>query len=124
MDVVVERLFADAEATIGVVRVGTPVCFSLEDQWQPAGRKIPGETRIPAGIYPLRVRAHGGFHTRYAERFGPAHRGMLEICDVPNFTDILIHCGNTNADTAGCLLVGMGAQMEPGALSLQNNLPA
>ena len=124
MDVVVDRLFADAEATVGVVRAGSPLCFSLEDQWQPSGRKIPGETRIPAGIYPLRVRAHGGFHTRYAERFGPAHRGMLEICDVPNFTDILIHCGNTNADTAGCLLVGMGAQMEPGALSLQNNLPA
>ena len=32
--------------------------------------------------------------------------GMLEILDVPNFTYVLIHCGNTDEDTAGCLLVG------------------
>ena len=58
MDVAVDRLFTDAEATIGVVRVGSPLCFSLEDQWQPPGHKIPGETRIfrqrrlPAPMHP------------------------------------------------------------------------
>jgi hypothetical protein len=31
---------------------------------------------------------------------------MLEIRDVPNFTHILLHCGNTDDDTDGCLLVG------------------
>ena len=46
MDVAVDRLFTDAEATIGVVRVGSPIYFSLEDQWQPPAQKIPGETRI------------------------------------------------------------------------------
>ena len=32
--------------------------------------------------------------------------GMLEVLDVPNFKYILIHCGNTDEDTAGCLLLG------------------
>ena len=31
---------------------------------------------------------------------------MLELQDVPNFKYILIHTGNTDEHTAGCLLVG------------------
>jgi hypothetical protein len=34
------------------------------------------------------------------------HKGMLELQDVPNFKWILIHCGNTDENTAGCILVG------------------
>ncbi len=33
---------------------------------------------------------------------------MLHILEVPNFKHILIHIGNTDDDTAGCLLVGDG----------------
>ena len=29
-----------------------------------------------------------------------------QIMDVPGFTDILIHCGNTHEHTSGCILVG------------------
>jgi hypothetical protein len=32
--------------------------------------------------------------------------GMLHLQDVPNFTYILIHAGNTDEHTSGCLIVG------------------
>ena len=31
---------------------------------------------------------------------------MLWVRDVPNFEYILIHCGNDDDDTSGCLLLG------------------
>jgi len=34
------------------------------------------------------------------------HKGMLWVRDVPNFEYILIHTGNTDEHTAGCLLLG------------------
>ena len=80
------------------------LCYTLEDEYRED--KISGETRIPAGAYQLKLRKVGGFHGRYMERFPKIHRGMLEVIGVPNFTYVLIHCGNDDDDTAGCLLVG------------------
>ena len=34
------------------------------------------------------------------------HKGMLHVIDVTNYKWILIHTGNTDEHTAGCLLVG------------------
>jgi hypothetical protein len=80
------------------------MCYTLEDEHR--DEKIKGETRIPAGTYSLTLRTEGGFHDRYAHRFQDIHRGMLWVRDVPGFEFILIHCGNTDEHTAGCLLVG------------------
>jgi hypothetical protein len=35
---------------------------------------------------------------------------MLHLQDVPNFTYILIHAGNTDEHTSGCLIVGESQQ--------------
>lgn len=109
MDAALERLFADPEATLGVLLLdGKAQCFTLEDQHQRV--KVPGETRIPAGRYQLKLRALGEsphFDKKYTERFAAEHRGMIEICAVPGFTGVLIHTGNTDADTRGCVLVGL-----------------
>ena len=61
---------------------------------------------IPYGRYEIKLRKEGGFHKRYSDRFPDIHDGMLHITNVPNFEYILIHCGNTDEHTSGCLLVG------------------
>ena len=107
------RIVSGPEATLGIIRVdGEPVCWSLEDQAQPAGVKIPGETRIHAGIYRIAVRTAGGYHKRCARRWPGWHRGMLQLMNVPRFNCILIHPGNTDDDTKGCILTGSGATLE------------
>lgn len=73
-------------------------CFIIEDGYRK--NKKAGETRIPDGTYPIWRRNYGKFYDRYQKTtpFVP------QIYGVPNFTDILIHPGNTVSDTRGCLL--------------------
>ena len=56
--------------------------------------------------YDIQFRKTGGFHTRYSAKYGNSHYGMLHLQDVPGFTYILIHSGNTDEHTSGCLIVG------------------
>ena len=108
MKITVNRVASTDDETLSIVSVdGKVQCFGLEDEYRED--KIIGETRIPAGEYKVTLRTVGGFHNRYSERFSSFHKGMLWVRDVPGFEYILIHVGNTDEDTAGCLLVGDGA---------------
>ena len=80
------------------------LCYTLEDEKR--SLKVRGETRVPAGVYQIKLRTEGGHHERYTKKYGSMLNGMLHIIDVPNFKWILIHTGNTDEHTAGCLLVG------------------
>ena len=80
------------------------LCYTLEDEERE--KKVKHETRIPEGVYRISLRTYGGFHERYKKRFKDIHKGMLWLIDVPNFEYILIHCGNNDEHTSGCILVG------------------
>jgi len=80
------------------------LCYTLEDEYR--SLKVQGETRVPAGVYKLALRKTGGFHSRYKRKYDIWHKGMLHVTNVPGFEYILIHTGNTDDHTAGCLLVG------------------
>lgn len=108
MHIKVDRITSTNDATLSVVYVDQKFqCFGIEDEHRE--EKIAGETRIPKGMYKIKIRDVGGFHSRYSKKFPKFHQGMLEIADVPNFEYVLIHIGNDEGDTAGCLLVGQNA---------------
>ena len=80
------------------------LAYTLEDEYRE--EKEMHETRIPAGTYNVALRTEGGFHQRYVAKYGDMHKGMLWVRDVPGFEYILIHTGNTDEHTSGCLLLG------------------
>ena len=116
MRVQVNRFYSDGEATNGVFSIVRPresfaACFCLEDEFRTV--KVYGETRIPAGIYRLGLNTNEApegkpktNHQRYSARFGSWHKGMIELQDVPNFSNAQFHIGNDDDDTAGCILPG------------------
>ena len=109
MKLEVLRFSSDSDSTLGVLFDTTNerkfLCFTLEDEFREI--KISGETRIPSWTYNVTLRTEGGFNQRYNDKFGTNfNKGMLWVRDVPGFEYILIHIGNTDDDTEGCLLVG------------------
>jgi len=107
MELEVIRFSSGTDSTNGILIDKTNnkfLAYTLEDEYR--DEKKFGETRIPEGTYKLGLRKVGGYHTKYSKRFSDIHIGMLHVLDVPNFEYILIHCGNTDEHTAGCLLVG------------------
>jgi hypothetical protein len=70
------------------------VCETLEDA--STTTKIKGESCIPVGKYEVQITMSNRF------------KKMLPLLiDVPNFEGVRFHGGNTEADTEGCILVGM-----------------
>lgn len=95
------RFADDQYSTIGELQ--GPRCYVLE-------RQATGDhPRIPDGTYELRLRSIGESHLDpVAEQImGPGgHHGMIEVCDVPGRTDILIHWANQASEILGCLATG------------------
>lgn len=109
MEIVLRRRHDDGEATIGSLSIDDEqMCDTLEDQYQAI--KKPGETRIPAGKYLLELKGIGSsrFDKSAKKNLGVHHKGMIRLVEVPGFSEILIHTGNTEEHTAGCILVGLG----------------
>lgn len=98
MDIKVIECDSDNECTISKVYINEVFqCYSIEDEKRDV--KVKGETRIPAGIYVLGL--------RWSPKFSPKfNHKMLWVLNVPGFEYILIHWGNTDLDTDGCLVLG------------------
>ena len=108
MKLQVLRFSSESDSTNGLLLDVTDginfLAYTLEDEYRKT--KKSKETRIPAGTYEIKLRNEGGFNQRYSKKYSSIHRGMLHIINVPGFEYILIHVGNSDEHTAGCLLVG------------------
>lgn len=104
------RYSATDRSTLGLLfdttRPSAPhfLCYTLEDPHSEP--KIPGQTRIPAGVYPLALRREGRLHDKYSARYLEMHKGMIWIRHIPDFEWVCFHEGNDPQDTEGCPLIG------------------
>lgn len=100
---VVREKYLD-NSTMGKMFVdGVFFAFTLEDKVREI--KVWGETAIPTGTYSVFV--------RYSNRF---KKELVAIKDVPNFDGVLIHGGNTDKDTHGCILIGEMRDLKAGTI--------
>ena len=101
MNLILIRDQSDAVCTFGRLYInGLFECHTLEDVdrgLEDGGEKVAGETAIPRGTYKVII--------DWSKRF---NKEMLHVLDVPQFSGIRIHSGNTSADTEGCILLGNG----------------
>lgn len=81
--------------TFGVLFVdGVFECHTLEDVVR--AEKVAGETAVPAGRYRVVV--------SWSPRF---QRRLPLLENVPGFSGVRIHAGNSSRDTEGCILPGL-----------------
>lgn len=109
--------------TIGDIwlgRNGRKVCDTIEDKVRDLNHngvfdngevKIPSETAIPCGRYRINMHIQSP-HFKQKAFYNNLCKGYLpRLMDVPLFDGILIHCGNTAQDSAGCIIVGDNKQV-------------
>ena len=111
MKLLLKRKFKGETYTIGDLFIdGTFFCNAIEDRvrelpascpytskWHPCKckEKVYAETAIPAGTYKVTM------------EHSPSFKRILPyLHNVPHFLGILIHSGNTEADSGGCIIVG------------------
>ena len=122
MNVYLRRIAKRDTYTIGQLEIaGKRICDTLEDKdrgltdRQPEDVikriKVHGETAIPTGTYRVdmdSVSPRFGSVAFYKQVCG----GKLpRLVGVKGFVGVLVHAGNTAADTHGCILVGENKQV-------------
>lgn len=105
-----ERLWPKKDYTVGRLYVDDRLfCNTLEDRivdknkngvFDGDEKKVYSESAIPYGTYKIIY--------NWSPKFG---RNLPRLLNVPHFEGILIHPGNTAADSAGCILVGKNTEV-------------
>lgn len=102
MELMVNREVFTEDSSLGSLFIDDQFeCYTLEDKYreitgEPVETwKVKGETAIPLGRYAIQLL------NSYRFQMVTPH-----LMNVPGFTAIEIHPGNTNKDTEGCILVG------------------
>lgn len=99
--------------------------FCIEDTWR--AQKVFGETRIPAGLYQLKIHAAETPLTlknrlAYNTPSNNWFKFHIEVMGIPGYGDVFIHSGNDDSHTEGCLLpnyvVDSSAPDMPGSKSI------
>lgn len=97
-------------------------CHTCEDRDRGLTQKTPLEeikrkkvkylTAIPTGTYDITMNVVSPRFSKKKWYYNNCNGGRVpRLLNVPGFEGILIHIGNTAADSAGCILVGENTQV-------------
>lgn len=111
MKLTLDRKYKKPDYTIGKLYInGQYFCDTLEDKDRGLTQdmdentifdiKVYGKTAIPTGTYTL--------SWSYSPKF---KKYLLAVNNVPGFSGIRLHAGNTADDSLGCILVGKNKQV-------------
>lgn len=107
MIITIDRFKQTKDATLSKLSIdGKFRCYVLEDVYHAI--KIFGKTRIPCGVYDIKLRTEGGYYKKYCAKFSEPDHGILWLQNVKDYKYIYIHIGNYSDQTKGCLLTGYG----------------
>lgn len=119
MNLTLQRDELDLDRCFGrlIAEDGHRLVYTLEDAvrevaGQPVEKwKIHGQTAIPTGRYLITL--------ENSPKFGP---GTLTVNNVPGYSGVRMHAGNTAEDTDGCPLLGMS--IDPHGITGGTSQPA
>lgn len=72
--------------------------------------KVASETAIPTGTYKITLDVVSPKYSKVAFYQEVCGGKVPRLLNVPGYEGVLIHVGNTAADSAGCILVGKNKQ--------------
>ena len=122
MNIYIRRNAKRDTYTIGHLEIaGKRICDTLEDKdrgltdRQPEDVikriKVHGETAIPTGTYRVDMDTVSPRFSRQTYYQNVCGGKLPRLVGVKGFVGVLIHAGNTAADTHGCILVGENKQI-------------
>lgn len=116
MKLKVKRIAKQKDYTIGKLFIdGEYFCDTLEDVDRGLTADMPinelrrikvcGRTAIPIGRYQITLGIQSPKFSKY-KQYNFCNGYLPRLLNVPAYEGVLIHVGNTHADTDGCILVG------------------
>lgn len=116
MELLLDRKYRKEKYTVGRLFVnGVFFSNTLEDKVRDINKngkfdngeyKVYSETAIPYGEYEITLDVASPKFSKYQFYKEVCNGKLPRLLNVPHFEGILIHCGSTANNSAGCILVG------------------
>lgn len=107
MEIFLKRHTFAENHTLGTITFDcNPASFpTVEDKVREKGKKVQNKTAIPYGRYRVSLDVVSPKFSQYPFYTEVCGGKLPRLMEVPDFTGILIHCGRTEENSSGCILL-------------------